>query len=221
MSEGSLLYFTPAEYIVMMELAGSGTYSMLRGGGLEPDNPQLIQAFSSLFQREIIVRTGDRFVLSEKGFCFSNMKQARFAVLLSAAPVGFAAMCYVGEQTLYLAELADDILSWRYRLRQMDRSTIRDWLIDAAALQIPALRDEDAAELEQLLEDDLKKPSGSVLFRLERHMNGGPPLCAYELTAGRSGEFLVRKDTQGCTAKIYTEDALSQMLTECFGEDAK
>lgn len=219
MKVDKLLYFTPAEYIVMMELAGGGAYSMLCDIGLEPDDSSLVQAVALLFQRGLIHRQGDGFALSGSGRPFFDMRQARIAVLLSSVPAGRAAVCYLGKDALWLLESVDDLLTRRYRLRQVERGAIRSWLEDAELLDPPVLCDADAAELGLLLADMLNEPSGELVFRLERHINGGPLLCAYELLEGRSGRIVVRQDDQSRTAGLYTEEALSQMLIECFGEE--
>lgn len=215
-----VLYFTPAEYIVMMELAGGGHYSVLRGSGLEPDDNALVQAFSSLYQRGMILRAGEGFALSDKGSAFPSMKRARWAVLVSAVPAGLAAVCYVAEDGAWVAQLADDILSWRYRLLRLERDEVAAWLAEAAQLEPPVLRDADIAELGEVPRDPAVGPGDSVLLRLERHINGGGLLCSYEVAAGSGGQRVVRRDSQGCSAAIYTQEALERMLEECFGEEA-
>lgn len=221
MKEGELLYFTPAEFVVMMELAGKGPYSMIRGAGPEPDDMALIQAFSSLFQREMIVRNGDGFELSGKGRPFAGMRSAQYVVLISAVQShGFAAVCYVGKRELWLVELVDDLLSQRCRLQRIDRRSVKEWLFDAELLEPPALSEEDAFELGELFEDELSAPSGSVLLKLERHVNGGDLLFAYELMAGKGCQLVVCSGAQGRPAEIYTVEALSRMLAECFGKES-
>ena len=217
MKQGELLYFTPAEFIVMMELSGAGKYSMLRAPGLQAGKDDLVQAFSSLFRRGMLLRQGDRLVPAGEGRVFAEMKRARFAVL--ALSQGSAAVFYVGREALWLAELAESPLAACYRLGRVDRGGLRRWLEDAGMLETPALCDADARELGQLFEDELDEPSGRVLLRLERARNGGTALCVYELLMGKSGKLLTRADGQERTAQIYTQEALTRMLEECFEED--
>ena len=56
MRDGELLYFTPAEFILMMELSGSGRYSLLQPPDPEPDDCAFLEAFSSLFRRGMLLR---------------------------------------------------------------------------------------------------------------------------------------------------------------------
>ena len=218
MRAGELMYFTLAELIVMMELADGGAYSMIRWDA-QPDDIGLVQALASLFQRGLILREGDRLALSAKGRPFSGMKQAGTALLLSAMPSGRVVVCYVGKDAIWLVEPVDEVLTQRFRLQQIERAAICDWLTEAEFLEFPLLHDADAAELSRLFEDELSEPSGSVHLRLERYVNGGPLLCTYEVTEGRGGRLVTRRDDQGCAAEIYTDEALSRMLTECFGEE--
>lgn len=219
MREDKLLYFTPAEYILMMELAGDGPYSMLQSDTLEPDDTDFIQAFSTLFRRGMICRKGNCFVLSDKGNFFVEMKQAQASVLLSAPQVALTAICYIGKTSLWLVELADDILSLRYRVRQIDRSTLRRWLMDAAALASPALCEEDVTEIKQFFKDMLSQSEGQTLLRLERYINENM-LFSYELLEGKYGQLVVYTDALGQKIDIYTEEKLSQIILDSFREDA-
>ena len=216
MREGELIYFTPAEYIVVMELAEGEPYSLLQCDGMEPDDAALEQAFASLYKRGLILRTGERFELSDSGREFAAMRSARFAVQISAGR-NFAAACYVSGEELWTAELVSDILSQRFRVQRLGRKAAVDWLLDAEVLPRPKLSEQDAAELAELFADELSEPSGRVVAKLERHFNGGERLCGYELVEGKVGAIAVRSDAQERTAWIYTEQALERLLTECFG----
>lgn len=220
MREGELLYFTPAEFVVMMELAGTGKYSMVHSDEPELDNIALIQAFSTLFQRELIQRKDDGFILSDSGRPFQDIRSAQFVVLLSAVNShGFAAACYVTEKELWLVEFVDNVLSKRYRLQMIERKAIKEWFFNAGILEPPILSETDTAELGELFKDKLTEPSGNILLRLERFLNGGASVCAYEILEGKGIKLVVRSDHEGCAAEIYTVEALSRMLTECFRKE--
>ena len=216
MREGEVFYFTPAEFAVLMELAGEGPYSVM--DGLEPDDKSLALAFSSLFRRGFIARQGDGFILTEAANPFAGMRKARTAVLIAAPRLSAAA--YAGGEAVWLVQEAEDVLARRLRVWQTAPEAVGRWLLDADALAVPALRDEDAAELERLLEEELRQPPDSALLRLEQYRNGGELLCSWEVAAGQGVRFAVRRDSQGCAARIYTQEALSQMLAECFGKES-
>lgn len=220
MIEGELLYFTPAEFVVMMELAGEKPYSMLFVHETEIDDVSLTEAFASLFQRNLISRNGEGFIRSARGQLFEELRQARFVVMVSAEnPRGYTAGCYVAEDVLWLVECIDTVLSKQFRIQKMGRGDVKQWLLDKGAFGPPILDEENAKDLAQELRDKLEDPTGSRMLKLERYYNGGDLVCMYELLAMSECNVIVRREMGNCAAEIYTTEAMSHMLTECFGRD--
>lgn len=219
MREGQGIYFTPAEFVLLMELAGGKNYSMIRSPRSEPDEAALTQGFATLYQRGLIRREGEGFVLSGQGRVFSQLRGARYAVLLSSRK-GFAAACYPGEKELWMVELVDELLTQRYRVQGLLEEDLKQWLLDREVLDPPTLGREDTQELERLFGDLLADPRGEGTFRAERYQNGGDLVDKYELIPSAGGNLLVHSGAQGRTAELYTEEALSDMLAECFGKGA-
>lgn len=220
MIEGELLYFTPAEFVVLMELAGEGPYSMMFIRENEIDDDALTQAFVTLFQRDLIYQNGAGFTLSARGKLFQALRQARFAVMISAEDAQtYTAGCYVGEEALWLVECIDAVLDKQFRIRKIEHDGIRQWLLDKGAFVQPILNKENAKELTREFEDELSNPEGHRLLRLERYCNGGNLICAYELLAMDGCNVVTRRGPEDCTAEICTAEAISHMLSECFGKD--
>lgn len=218
MTERELLYFTPAEFIVMMELAGTGPYSIPRRGKPDLSGGALAQAFSSLFQRKLIERWGDRFVPSHSGGPFRRMRSAASVVMISTDGIRPCSLaCYGAGEELWLVECVGDVLSTRYRVQRAAREDIEDWLLDREVLPVPRLSDEDAGELRRLLRGEIARPAGAVLLRFDVYRNGGDKAFSYEVLSGREITLIVRRERDERTAEIYTREALSQLLAECFG----
>ena len=218
MSQGKTLYFSPAEFLIMLELAGETPCALLRSGAM-PDEGELTQAFVSLFQRGLILRTGDSFAVSGPGRMFAHIRNSPWAVFLSGKqPYESAAVCYVEEELLWLVELADVIVSRQYRVRPLERANLREWLFDSGFLERPVLKDADAGELGEFFADELAEVGGRVLLRLEKYVNGGPLLVTHEVRKGRSGCLICSRDEVEREVTIYTEEALSRMLADCFGK---
>lgn len=220
MKDGKTLYFSPAEFAIMLELAGESPCSLLRDSST-PDDTALTKAFISLFQRGLVERERDRLAVSGEGRLFIRLRNAPVAVAMSRRPpAGGGSICYVEEDILFLVELTDAILTRQYRLRTLSRPELAAWLLDAGLLDVPVLTDGDAAELTSLFTDELEENAGRGLFRLDKYRNGGELLETYELRRGKSGRLLYHAGTADCGTEIYTAEALSRMLTACFGKGA-
>lgn len=202
----------------MLELAGESPCSFLRDGST-PDDTALTKAFISLFRRELVKRDKDRLAVSGEGRLFVRLRNAPTAVVMSLrSPGGSESICYVEEDILFLVELVDAILTRQYRLQALRRPELVAWLLDAGLLDHPVLTDEDIPELANLFTDELEENAGQTLFRLEKYRNGGELLEAYELRRGKSVRLLYHADMAACGTEIYTTEALSRMLTACFGK---
>lgn len=202
----------------MLELAGASPCSLLRDGNT-PDDAALTKAFISLFQRGLVEREKDRLAVSGEGRLFVRLRNAPTAVAMSRqAPVCSESICYVEEDVLFLVELADAILTRQYRLQALSRPGLAAWLLDAGLVDRPVLTDGDIPELTSLFTDELEENAGQALFRLEKYRNGGELLETYELRRGKSGRLLYHAGMTDCGTEIYTTEALSRMLTACFGK---
>ncbi len=202
----------------MLELAGGSPCSLLRDSST-PDGTALTKAFISLFQRGLVEREKDRLAVSGEGRLFARLRNAPTAVVMSRrSSVGGESICYVEEDILFLVELVDAILARQYRLQALRRPELAAWLLDAGLLDRPILTDEDIPELASLFTDELEENAGQALFRLEKYRNGGELLETYELRRGKSGRLLYHADMAACGTEIYTTEALSRMLTACFGK---
>lgn len=220
MMEGELLYFTPAEFVVMMELAGEKPYSMMFIAESEIDDAALTQAFATLFQRELILQKGTGFIHSAKGQLFGELRQAQFVVMISADYThGYTAGCYVADKALWLVECTDTVLAKQFRVQKIERGSIEQWFLSKEIFRRPVLREENVEELFRELWEELDVPAGEQLLKLELYHNGGDLICTYELLAADKYDMIVRRDTEGCKADIYTAEAMSRMLAECFRKD--
>ena len=220
MMEGELLYFTPAEFVVMMELAGEGPYSMMFVEAPEIGDDALAQAFTTLFQRGLIARAGTGFRLNARGQLFEALRRARFVVMISAENTrGYTAGCYVAEEALWLVECIDTPLENQFRVQKAEHDGMRQWFLDRETFEQPILRREDVKDLTREFEDELSDPVGRRLLKLERYHNGGGLICTYELLALDGCNVTVRRELESCAAEICTVEAILDMLLECFGKD--
>lgn len=215
MRDEKILYFSPAEFMILLELAEGSACSLL-SDGTGPEDHKLTAAFTSLFQRGLIQRDKDGFVLSAAGKIFAGIRNAPWAVYISGRSGG-AALCYWSKDSLWLAELADVILATQYRVRQLDRSGLEQWLFDSGLLAPPALTAEDVCELESLPGEEPEDAVIQPLLRLEKHINGGPAVEIYQVYK-RGGRWRICRDG-GNQDIYYTREALSDMLTDCFGKE--
>jgi len=220
MIEGRLLYFTPAEFVVMMELSGEEPYSMVFVNEAKIDDAALTYAFTTLFQRDLISREGTGFKLSSKGLLFKKLRQAQFVVMISIENVyEHTAGCYVAEDALWLVECTNTVLSKQFRVQEVSRDAIQQWLLEKGTFAPPVLSKENAEELLQEFKGKLEAPVGNQLLKLERYKNGGTHICTYKLLAVDGCNVVVRRGTDSNVSEIYTVEAMSHMLTECFGKD--
>lgn len=209
------LYFTTAEFMVLLELADGGDCSLL-STGTAPGTDALTSAFTSLFQRGLIQKSGDRFVLSAAGNLFAGIRNAPLAVYISN---GYEKMslCYAEDEAFWLTELSDAILSTQYRIRELDWAGLEQWLFDSGQLKAPVLTAEDVREWDALLAVEPDTTSIQPILRLEKHVNGGPVIGIYEVYKHR-GYWRVRWD-EGKQDLYYSKEALSDMLADCFGKE--
>jgi len=218
MKEGRALYFTPAEFAIMVELSGEARCSLIRDRDALDDG-ELTRAFISLFQRGLIQRKRNQLIVSGEGQLFYQIRNAPFAVVIFGAPPhNSEAMCYVGEDLLWLVELTDAILTRQYRIQPLSRLELKAWLFDVGLLDQPVLTDGDVPELAELFADELEEGAGQLLLRLENYINGGELVEAWELRKGRSGRLIQYTGSEDRRTEIYTAEALSRMLTACFGK---
>lgn len=219
MTKAKLLYFTAAEYLLMMQLAGEQRYSVLCRGE-EPGKDALVEAFASLFRRGLLKRKNDRLVPDGAGTSFVRMRQAPFAVAVKAAS-GIDAMCYPDGSALWITELTNTPGPQWYRLQRIDVRDVERWVFEQEILPPPALTESDAAEVQKLFGEEFREPSGETLAAFKRYRNGGRLLYAYELLTGRDGHMILRGGgREDFCGRIYTVEALSQMLAACFGKDS-
>ena len=166
----------------------------------------------------MLLREGENFRPGKRGSFFSGLRGAPWAVFLSSETEPYGAVCYVGDGVLWLVELVDDLLAWRYRVQQLTPQNLTRHLLDTGVLDPPLLHQEDARELEAQLEDQLSQPSGPVVLRLERYENGGVLQGSFTVHAGLGGGLLVRESGTDRSVELYTVEALSQALEEYFGK---
>lgn len=214
----SAMYFSPAEFLVMLELSGSSRCLVLLQPD-EPDDEELTQAFASLFRRGLIRRERDEFRVSGGGELFSELCSAPWAVLISSGE-GNRALCYTGGDRVCLVEPVDMILRRQYRMRRLDPEQLRDWLFEAQLLQPPVLQAEDAAELDVLLEQAQDELPGDVLLRMEKCRNGGGPAETFEIRRWSGGRLIACMGPGGRRYAAYTAQSLQHMLEACFGKES-
>lgn len=214
---GAAVYFSPAEFIVMLELVGGGPCSVLLGRE-ELDDGALTGAFVALFRRGLICREGERLELSATGEMFRRIRGAGQAVVLSRPKrQEKLAICYVDEGGVELVEPVDAILREQYRVQRLDVEGLKSWMLDTGLLSIPALWDEDASERNEVLAQERVPPPGDVLLLLERYHNGGGLISTFEVRRWRGNRLIVRDGVEAC---LYTAQSLERMLADCFGKGA-
>lgn len=211
------MYFSPAEFLVMLELSGSSRCLVLLQPE-EPDDEELTLAFASLFRRGLIRREGDGFRVSGGGELFSDLRSAPWAVLIADGE-GNRALCYAGGDRVCLVEPVDMILRRQYRVRRLDPEQLRDWLFEAQLLHPPVLQAEDAAELDALLEQSQDELPGDVLLRMEKHRNAGGPAETFEVRRWSGGRLIACTGPEGLRYAAYTAQSLQRMLEACFGKE--
>lgn len=218
MKDGKTIYFSPAEFAVMLELAGETPCSLFHDGSTLEDT-DLTKAFISLFQRGLIQREGDRLAVNGEGRLFSKIRNAPVAVvMIQRKAFGGEFICYAEEDSLLLVELVDSILTRQYRLQVLSRPELASWLFDAGLLDRPVLTDGDVPELSALFADELKENDGRTFLRLEKYHNGGELLGIYELRRGTGGCLLYHDGGTSCSTEFFTTEAMSHMLADCFGK---
>lgn len=214
---GAAVYFSPAEFVVMLELAGGGPCSVLLGRE-ELNDGALTGAFAALFRRGLICRAGERLELSAAGAMFRRMRGAGQAVVLSRPQrQEKLAICYVDGEGVELVEPVDAILQEQYRVRRLDVEGLKGWMLDTGLLSTPALRDEDGSERNAMLAREPVPPSGDALLLLESYHNGGGLIGTFEVRRWRGSRLIVRDGVEGC---LYTAESLDYMLADCFGKGA-
>lgn len=220
MIDGKLLYFTPAEFVVMMELSGKEPYSMMFIREDEIEDAALTQAFTTLFQRDLISRKGTGFEPGPKGQLFKSLRKARFVVMISMESVyEHTAGCYVAEDALWLVECTDNVLSKQFRVQEIKHDEIQQWLLEKGTVNPPILSEGNVEDLLKEEKDSLERSDGKRLFKLERYQNGGLHICTYELLAADRCNIILRRMPDKNSSEIYTVEAMSHMLAECFGKD--
>lgn len=202
----------------MMELAGGGEYTLFL---TEPelDDRRLSEAFIRLFQRGLIERNEQGLELSKKGAFFRWIRSSRHSVLLrSEYPERRTCMVYVQKNQLWLAEIQDGSPYERYRLRVLAPEELEKWLIDTQSLPQPMLREEDTPELLGILGNRLEREEEDrVLAQLTKQDNDGAVLLEYTLLSGETGQLLQKTDGGDTSIRIYTQEAMCEMLRQCFG----
>lgn len=218
MNEGIYLYFSEAEFAVMLELAEGGEYSCFLTQS-QWENRQLVGAFVGLYQRGWIVQTQDMFTVSEKGTFFREIRNAHNIVLIRKQQQNpKTVVCYVQEGTLWLAEWLSSGVQKRYRLSTMRSNNVRKWLFDSGILQPPLLTDRDAEKLMKLFEEEGEREiPQDTMVQLTKYSGDGKILSSYTLFSNKVGLFLKRQDEKNSEDRFYTVDVLNQMIRECFG----
>jgi len=216
MKEGKILYFSMEEFMVLLELADGSECSLLSDGTV-PEDKAFTTAFTALFQRELIQRSGGRFALSGAGKVFDEMRNAPWAVYLSGQS-GNTALCYSSGDSICLVEIVDMILSAQYRVRELDLAGLKQWMFDSGLLEPPALTEEDLQALEPFLAEEPPPPAFQPFLRLEKHVNGGPIIETYEVY--KSARYWRIHQGNGDKDAYCTKEALSSMLADCFGKES-
>ena len=210
------LYFSSAEFMLMLEMAGGPDYSLYRTDS-EPDRVSLIHACSTLYQRGFLRNDKNEFHLSEQGEIFHEIRLSPFIALIRTTyPQKNTAFCYIGEKRLWLVELANDSLANRYRLQSLNADELQEWLFDGGILNAPTLTKADAEELSNRFSMKREIFHASFLLKIERYRNGGNRISQYGVLEGTCGLFLWQCENGQSATELYTKEALSQMLSRAL-----
>lgn len=217
MMEASGVYFSPVEFLVMLDMAGEEPCSILFGKE-EPDDSALTVALASLFRRGLIRREGNAFSVSAEGEIFARMRSAPAAVFVSGPRQKKSVACYADRGSVLLVEPADIIVRKQYRVQRLDMEGLEHWLYDTGILRPPALQDEDVAELSEALDAGPCPPPGDMLAQLDKYENGGVLTETFRVYRWKSERMIVRRGAGGVQAERYTVQSVRRMLADCFLE---
>lgn len=210
------MYFSPAEFVVMLDLAGDELCTILSGSE-EPDDAALTQALASLFRRGLIRWEKNMLVLSEAGGMFRQMRGAACVVIVSKPQQDkIRAVCYLHGKQVWMVEPTDAILKRQYRVRLLGAEELKDWLFSTGLLSVPALREEDTMELRSMLEETLGPSPEDALLRLEKWHNGGTLMEAFELCRWEGHRVVTKRSGNEVWTELYTAQAMERMLEDCF-----
>lgn len=118
-----------------------------------------------------------------------------------------------------LLKCIDTVLSKQFRVQEMGRDVVQQWFLDKGAFGPPVLSEGSTKGLVQELKNELIDPVGNQLLKIERYYNGGDHICTYELLAMDRCNVVIRREKDSSTSEVYTAEAMSNMLAECFGKD--
>lgn len=219
MRNGEIIYFTEVEFELMLELSEGGKYSIFRSGAALED-VEITRAIHSLFIRRMLRRVEDRFIPNGEGKAFRDIRRAPYVLTLVAfSPNRGSAVVYLAMDRAWIAEYVTVGRSGQIRLREAGLEDARQWIVDAGYLEPPTLTDEDTVELNALLSDGFGSEQGQPLLRLEKYVNGGGLLRSYELWSGARGKWICSTEKDLRKNMICTQEAVTQMLEVCFGEE--
>ena len=216
MNSQRITYYTPTEYQVMLEFSGTGNYTILRAEQAA-DAHEIADALVSLYRRNLLIRAGETFTVSERGRCFAEMRRAPYAVSMRGGLTGTRlAIAYVNERVIWFSELTDDIVSWRYRIHALRPQEVYGYLLDEAWLSPPTLRETDTLEIGAPLDAD-SRCSEEASVRLDRYVNGSALLCSCALYSRRGFQLLCRSDTESHATEYFTRESATRLINELFG----
>ena len=140
MKEEKLLYFSPAELMVMLAISGYDCWIPDYGSAPHmPDDRELTRALAELFQRGMLQREGERLVPAGDGLLFCGLGQAENAVLLQSRS-DRSGTTYISSSGMWFVEVREE----GYRLQELRQEALPKWLEETFELTLPTIPDAEA-----------------------------------------------------------------------------
>ena len=224
MAGSDVIYFTPEEFLLMMEFSGGGEYVLFREEKM-PEREDILQAAFRLYRRKYIREEDGKFLPEKNGLFFKKLHDAPWAVLAEpASPEIPDTAFYPAGADFYMVEYLQDDRVKTCRLSTITRPGIRAWLTDAGVLDEPFISDGDTEDLNAVFAaqeedggDEEENHETAVTFR--KTGPGGLLLEEAEVFRNSRGWFIRTAGQEGEGPEWYTTEALERMLDRCFGKE--
>ena len=218
MKNGTASYFSEAEFQILLELSGEGKYALFRTGQ-ELSEASLIRALWCLFKRGMLKKTDSSFELNENTQVFRQIRSAKAVVLFRRTePVTTSVAFYLGEREVWSSELMQIGEEPSIRVCQLNRGSVYQWLLDTEWLPSTTLQNEDVEELEKLTPEWEPQKAHGPVVEIEKYDHTGKVIRRYTVDCGGAWHWI---SINGMEKELFTQEAVEQMLSDCFGKEER
>lgn len=219
--EERLVYLSPEEFALLMELTGSTDYKLyfLESDLVNErlDSSRLTKAFGDLYKRGFIERTKTGFILGPNAKFISDIAHTTHIVHFESGNCKCAAvLLYVCRAMIWRIEVLCGNLAERYRIGMLKKNKLSKWLFESGILRQPRLTDEDMKFL--CSSDTIEEAANSDapdMLRITIYDSFGNQIAAYKVSDSAIGTILCHSDSGLCT-EYYTQEALDRLLMICL-----